>query len=296
MHNKNVLSIQTPSDALPLIFDSPHSGTIYPDDFDYICEFSELKKAADTYVDELFDFVPRFGGHFLCAHFPRSYIDVNRCESDVDINLLSENWPEHDYGPITPSIRSNAGIGLIRRLVRPGVPVYNRDLSPAEIWNRIQNYYWPYHNALENLFRDTHYNFGEVWHINCHSMPHSSASPRQAIGLLGRKSQPVDFVIGDRDGTTADIAFSHAIRDCLKSMGYSVSLNDPFKGVELVHRYSQPTHGLHSIQLEINKSLYMNEESGEKNKYYNALKDDLNKLVSFIADYVRANLMQKAAD
>ena len=103
-------------------------------------------------------------------------------------------------------------------------------------------------------------------------------------------------MIGDRDGSTADLHFRHSIADFLKSLGHIVSINDPFKGVELVRRYSNPTRGRHSIQIEINKALYMNEETGEKNKNYNALKADIEKLCAFIADYARANLVQKAAD
>ena len=149
---------------------------------------------------------------------------------------------------------------------------------------------------LEELIEEAHYNFGEVWHINCHSMPSASARPRVPIGLRGFRALNSDFVIGDRDGSTADLHFRHAIADFLKSLGHIVSINDPFKGVELVRRYSNPARGRHSIQIEINKALYMNETTGEKNRNYNALKGDIEKLCAFIADYARANLVQKAAD
>lgn len=292
----SVFKLTTPNEPLPLVYDSPHSGTIYPVDFKYACDFNELEQAEDKHVDDLFESVGNHGGTLLAAQFPRSYIDVNRSAEDIDIDLIQGTWPEDKFGPIDPSSRSDAGIGLIRRLVRPGVPVYDRTLSAQEITQRIKTYYTPYHSKLEELIEDAHYNFGEVWHINCHSMPSASARPRVPLGLRGFRALNSDFVIGDRDGSTADLHFRQAIADFLKSLGHIVSINDPFKGVELVRRYSNPTRGRHSIQIEINKALYMNETTGEKNKNYDTLKADIEKLCTFIAEYARANLVQKAAD
>jgi N-formylglutamate amidohydrolase len=293
---KNILTIIKPQNPLPLVYDSPHSGTIYPDDFHYSCDFSELRKAEDHYVDELFSSTPRLGAAFLSAHFPRSYIDVNRAACDIDTDLLAHLWPEDTHGKIAPTSRSDAGIGLIRRLVRPGVPVYNRPLSADEIQRRIQTYYNPYHTALESLIDEAHYNFGVVYHINCHAMPASSARPRQPLSMIGREARVADFVLGNRDGTTCDHDFMSEIRKFLKNMGYNVTINDPFKGVELVRRFSNPARGRHSLQIEINKSLYMDEETGEKSPNYGALKADIEKLTAFTAAYSDSSLGQLAAD
>ncbi len=288
-----IFGIDKPANPLPLLFDSPHSGTKYPDDFDYICTFNELEKAEDKFVDELFACAPSYGATFLYAHFPRSYIDVNRSDDDIDPEILSEFWP---FGDINPTPRSDAGIGLIRRLVRPGVPVYNRPLTAEEIIHRIEKYYRPYHKALEQLINDTHYNFGQVFHINCHSMPSASARPKQPIGFAGRGPRVADFVLGDRDGTSCGPEFTHALRDFLKGLGYAVTINDPFKGVELVRRYSNPSRAFHSLQIEINKSLYMDENSGEKNAHFEKLQLDVESLVGFCADYVQAGMVDLAAD
>ena len=291
---KNIFSIEKPQNPLPLVFDSPHSGDRYPDDFDFACDFHTLESAEDKYVEDLFAAAPNHGVTFLHAHFPRSYIDVNRAAEDIDTELLSEEWS----GPfeIAPSSRSHAGIGLIRRLVRPGVPVYDRNLTTEEILHRLDTYYHPYHNALEALINETHYNFGQVWHINCHSMPASSAYPRRGIGLVGNRPKPADFVLGDRDATACDNDFTHALRDFLKELGYTVSINDPFKGVELVEKYSSPAEGFHSLQFEINKSLYMDEETLEKTSDYNALKNHIEKLIQFCASYVESRITTLAAD
>ncbi len=292
----NIFTLTKSASPLPLVYDSPHSGTIYPADFRYACAFAELERAEDKYVDDLFSAAPDHGASFLCAHFPRSYIDVNRDHLDIDTDLLDAPWPLDTHGPINPTPRSDAGIGLIRRLVRPGLPVYAAPLSADEIQGRITQYYHPYHQTLEALINEAHYNFGVSYHINCHSMPASSARPRQPLALIGREARMADFVLGNRDGQTCDHDFLHAIRKFLKNLGYHVTVNDPFKGVELVRRYSNPMRGRHSIQIEINKSLYMNEITGEKNAHYARLKGDIERLMAFIAAYAESTLVEQAAD
>jgi N-formylglutamate amidohydrolase len=293
MTMKNVLSVCKPENPLPVIFDSPHSGKIYPPDFRYTCRFSDLEKCEDTYVDELFTRACDFGGTFLTALFPRSYIDTNRAIDDIDPQLLEDKPHTLD---IAPTSRSDAGIGLIRRLVRPGIPVYNRALPAKEIQRRIDNYYIPYHDMLENLLENAHYNFGQVWHINCHSMPNSTATPRRPIGLMGTSAKPADFVIGDRDGTTCDPIFTRLLKKFLSDKGYAVTINDPFKGVELIQRTSDPARGRHAVQIEVNKSLYMNEETGEKNLNFIKVQSDITDLIAFICNHAQTMLTDMAAD
>lgn len=288
-----ILSVKKPTSPLPLVFDSPHSGAHYPKDFGYACDFETLKQAEDQHVDDLFANATNHGGHLLLAHFPRSYIDVNRSCDDIDLQLLNEPWT----GPTAnPTSRSDAGIGLIRRLVKPGVPVYDRALSSEEILTRIEKYYRPYHEKLADLIEEAHYNFGQAWHINCHSMPHSSAYPKHGIGLIGNTARPSDFVLGDRDGTACDPNFTRALRDFIRKLGYTVTINDPFKGVELVERYSNPTRGYNSIQIEINKSLYMDEETGKKTPGYTKLKSDLDSIMAFMTTHIQSRLVNLAAD
>lgn len=282
-----IYTLMRPAQPLPLVFDSPHSGIEYPADFDYACDFGLLEKAEDKYVDELFSSAPEFGATYLCAHFPRSYIDANRCHMDIDVDLLEEAWTD----AINTTTRSHAGIGLIRRLVRPGVPLYSRQLKVSEIKHRIENYYIPYHTALEKLIEEAHYNFGQVWHVNCHSMPTQDGHSFRASPL-----KAADFVLGDRDGTTCDLDFTHAVRDFLKGLGYRVSVNDPYKGVELVRRYSSPSTGRHSLQLEVARGLYMNEETYKKSSNFNKLKNDIDKMIKFCGDYVQSQSLPIAAD
>ena len=281
MHN--VYAIDKAKNPRPVIFDSPHSGRIYPDDFDYACAFEDLQKCEDHWVDELFANAPAHGGTLLSALFPRSYIDPNRAVDDIDTQLLDRPWG----GSIAPSARSHAGIGLIRRLVNPNTALYDRSLLQTEIKQRIDHYYTPYHKALKTLLNETHQNFGCVYHINCHSMPESTAVSQ---------GKPVDFTLGNCDGTSCDPAFTRILRDYIAELGYRVSINDPFKGVELVRAYSQPAQSRHSLQLEINKALYMREKTGGKSKDFEKLKKNIDCIVRFIADYAQAQITPLAAD
>ncbi len=265
--------------ALPLVIDSPHSGRVYPASFAYACPEETLRRAEDNEVDLLFGGAPDHGAALLCADFPRTFIDPNRAEDDLDPELIDGQLPG-----LRPGSRSHAGIGLVRRLVRPGAPLYDRRLSLEEVERRIADYYRPYHAALNALVEEAHYSFGVAWHLNAHSMPGSVAA-----------AQP-DFVLGDRDGTSCDRAFIHALRDVLRGLGYRVALNNPYKGVELVRRHGRPAAGYHSLQIEIAKPLYWDEVKNKRNKNYNILKDDLDKLLSFCADWVSDGLTAMAAD
>jgi N-formylglutamate amidohydrolase len=284
-----VYEITGETDTLPLIFDSPHSGRNYPGDFDYSCDFSTLQKAEDRFVDRLFTKVPYNGGILLNALFPRTYIDVNRTLEDIDPELLADEWD----GPINPSARAYAGIGLIRRLISPGIPLYNRTLSSEEIRQRIDKYYIPYHKALKNLLDSAYKTHGSFWHINCHSMP--SKSKLYKLYSDG-KGKFADFVLGDRDGTSCENDFITVLKEYLLDRGFNVSLNEPYRGVELVRLYSNPPAGKNSVQLEINRSLYLDEQSGKPLPDFNKFKKEMDKLSKFCADYVASRFIQMAAD
>ena len=252
--------------SMPLIVDSPHSGRIYPADFDYACPLPLLRQTEDSYVDELIAGAPDAGATVITAEFPRSYIDVNRAETDIDPAILAEPWD----GILEPTERTLLGLGLVRRLCKSGVPVYREPLPAAEIKRRIEEFYRPYHAALALLLADRMQTFGECYLINAHSMPSQSSESRSA--------RRPDFVLGDRNGTSCDVSFTRRVRDVLQEMGYSVALNDPYKGVEIVRRYGQPQRAQHALQLEINRRLYMNEQTLEKHDGFERLRADLTAL------------------
>lgn len=269
---------------LPVLFDSPHSGVSYPRDFAFTCPLSTLRQAEDTHVDELFVHAPEHGATLLCALFPRTYIDANRAADDIDPDLLDGVWPE----PLFPSEKSLAGLGLIRTLCRPGMPLYDGRLTVAEVSARIDRYYRPYHFQVASILDGLSARFGAVWHVNCHSMP-STMGPGSARKI------GADFVLGDRDGTTCEPGFVDLVAGVLRGLGYKVALNDPYKGVELVARYSNPARGRHSLQLEINRSLYMNEDTLERNEGFARLQHDLGILIGRVCAHAETRTARRDA-
>jgi len=289
---ENVLELITPTAPLPVVFDSPHSGQIYPDDFGYNCDLSLLTQIEDKYVDELFDSAHEHNAYFLRALFPRSYVDLNRASDDIDDLLVDGSWPD-DLPPIAPTARSHSGIGLFPRLIKAGTPIYNRRLSAVEIMDRVKTYYEPYHDTLCATLDAAYYNHAYVWHINCHSMPSSSAYSKHQTTLVKKQS---DIVLGNLDGTTCDRQFTNMLKEFWQSLGYHVTINDPFKGVELISRYSAPTRARHSIQIEINRALYMDEKTGKKIKNFDVIKQHCTDMVKRCADYAQSQNAQIAAD
>jgi N-formylglutamate deformylase len=263
---------------VPLVFDSPHSGTEYPNDFRYACALSLLRMAEDTWVDELYSSAPAYGATLIGALFPRSYLDCNRDASDIDVELLESAWP----GKLRPSEKTKLGQGLVRRLARPGLPVYDRKLSVAEMQARLQKYYQPYHDELETVLDRLHRKFGVVWHINCHSMPERGNEMSSDPGAVR-----ADFVLGDRDGTTCAPEFTDFVRRVLVGRGYDVKVNDPYKGVELVRRHGRPAENRHSLQIEVNRRLYMDEKRIAKNDNFPKLATDIRHLVEALASFAQ---------
>lgn len=270
------------SGPLPLVFDSPHSGTTYPADFGYAAPFDILRRAEDAFVDELFATAPGHGASLLAALFPRSYIDPNRHEADIDVSLIDGEWP----GPLAPTRRSRRGMGLIRRILRHDLPVYDRRLTVAEVMARIEQYHRPYHAELKDMLDSAHGRWGCVWHVNCHSMRSLGRKPGDPP--FGGEGKPrADFVLGDLDGQACAADFREMVRETLVGFGYRVVLNKPFKGAELITRYSDPCRGRHSLQIEINRRLYMDEHKVEKTADFDRLKADIDRLIAAIAAFVR---------
>lgn len=269
------------SSGIPLVCDSPHSGTTYPADFLYSIAVSELRSAEDTYVHELWQAIPSVGGSLLAANFPRSYIDPNRDVDDIDAKLLAEPWPS----ALHPTEKSRLGHGLIWSKGRTQ-PIYDRKLWVAEVENRIASYHQPYHEALARQVEAAHERFGVVWHLNLHSMPSNSYEVLE----IETDKPLADFVLGDRDGTTCDPTLIGIIEDFLLERGYTVARNDPFKGVALIARMGRPDDNRHSLQIEVNRALYMDEGSYEKSANFAVLQTDLTLLSARVAEFVKSLL------
>ena len=270
------------AEPVPVVFDSPHSGSHYPDDFDYVVPLSMLRRGEDPYVDELFAAAPDHGAPLITAEFSRMYIDPNRSAADIDPDLLDGDWPH----PIKPSRKTKSGMGLIRtRSGRKRERIYERKLSVDEVRHRIDNYWRPYHEAVRAALDEVHESFGAAWHINCHSMPSKWAT---GFAKAGEPNEN-DYVLGNRDGTTAGRDFTELVRETLAGFGFHVGVNDGQKGVELVRAYSDPDNNRHSLQIEINRRLYWDERNMKKREgHFEEQREIMTKLIETICDYARS--------
>ena len=264
------------ADPLPLMFDSPHSGTDIPDDFEFVCAPRLIKGGADFYVDELYAAAPHHGATLLAALFPRAYIDTNRHEIDIDPSMLDAPWP----GEVREG-RKEVWNGLVRSRTRGGKTFYDRKLQVAEIQHRIENYYRPYHAELENSLDALCDQFGGVWHVNCHACSRTNH-------WNGRPN--ADFILGDRFGKTSEPEFIAFLADTIAGLGHSVSINKPYAGQSLITRYSAPERQRHSVQIEISSDCYHAKKSIEKGEQFTAFQENISALIAATGEYVRAKL------
>ena len=267
--------------VVPLVLDSPHSGCEFPADFDaHVSEF-DLRDGEDCFIDELYMPATERGVGLIAARFPRTYLDPNRHAGDIDLELIEGGrWPDE----FVPSGKARLGKALVWRTLDDGRPIYARRLSVDEVRRRIERFHAPYHAALRARIDTIRRRFGVSFHIDCHSM--NAVAGTQGEGGAG--SARADFVLGDRDGTTCQPGFTEFVRETLEAMGYDVRINDPYKGVELVRAYSDPRDGRHSLQVEINKRLYMDEATREKHEGFAELQRNLLRLVEATIDYAGA--------
>jgi len=262
----------------PLVLDSPHSGTDYPADFRHACPLPALRRTEDTHVDKLYDFAPALGAAWVEAYFPRSYLDANRDLTELDVNLLDGPWPGKVASEPKLLAKVRLGKGLIWRMTDDGVPLYDRQLTVVEVQARIANCWQPYHAAVAQAIAHAHATHGFCIHLNCHSMPAVAASHATDFPGLAH----ADFVVGNRDHSTCSPALAQMVCEHLRGRGYNVSLNHPYKGVELVRRYSDPARHRHSLQIEINRKLYMDEHSLALHEGYEPLKASLRSLIELL--------------
>lgn len=261
-----------------MVFDSPHSGEDWPDDFRPAAPPAAVRTTCDVYVNELCAAAPDHGIALLEATFPRAYIDVNRAETDVDPELLAGPWP----GPVAPSDYSRRGMGLIRRHALPHVPMYAERLAIAAVQQRLERYYSPYRATLRQLLDDVYRRHGAVWHINWHSMK----SRGNAMNTDAGEARP-DFVVSDREGRTAAPALSRWIAAWFETQGYRVAINHPYRGGDLIATCGRPAHGRHSVQIEVNRALYVDEATYARHEGFDRLRDLLAGFAAALAAHAR---------
>ena len=262
--------------ATPVIFASPHSGRDYPHDLlrNSRLDRHALRQSEDSYVDLLFDEAPRYGAPLLRALFPRAYVDVNRARDELDPRMFADNLPK---GADTRSSRVIAGLGVIPRIVADGQDIYDRKLYYLDARRRLSAYYDPYHQALAKLVDAAQRRFGGAIVFDCHSMPSAGGAPMRA------GERRIDFVLGDRFGSSCAPSITLLAEQTLASMDYEVARNTPYAGGYVASAYGRPKAGVHVLQIEINRALYLDERKIARNEEFNRLRKNMLILVEKLA-------------
>ena len=264
---------------IPFVFNSPHSGRCYTREFMAQSRLDPLaiRRSEDHYVEELFGAAVSLGAPMLIAHFPRAYLDVNREPYELDPRMFVGELPAHVN---RNSVRVAGGLGTIPRIVAENVEIYRGRLPADEALERIETIYKPYHACLRKLIARTHVCFGQAILIDCHSMPGN-------IRLPGSHDKP-DIVIGDRYGTSASSRLSRAASDILTDLGFSTVRNKPYAGGFITEHYGRPARGLHAIQIEVNRGLYVDETTLQKRREFPLIAELLGQFMARLADFVLA--------
>jgi N-formylglutamate amidohydrolase len=261
------------------VFASPHSGRRYPREFIKASRLDPvmLRRSEDAFVDELFADAPRLGAPLLKALFPRAFIDPNREAYELDPAMFDAPLPAFVN---TRSPRVAGGLGTVAKLVTDGAEIYRGLLSFEEVEHRVEKLYRPYHAALAKLLEETRERCGHAVLIDCHSMP-SVGGPMDRDAGRGR----ADFVLGDRYGSACAPGLTLFIADTLRGMGYRVMRNNPYAGGQTTEDYGRPNNGVHAIQIEINRSLYMNEEMVTRAAGLERLRADMARLAEALTRF-----------
>jgi N-formylglutamate deformylase len=263
----------------PVVLASPHSGRDYPAHFVASARLDplRLRRSEDSFVDELFADAPSLGLPLVAATFPRAFCDANREPWELDPAMFDDALPDWVN---TASPRVGAGLGTIARVVASGEAIYRGKLRFAEAEARVRACWEPFHAALTAEIEAARGRFGACVLIDCHSMPASSLPPRGQV----------DIVLGDAHGTACAPVVSAIVEEVLDGLGFSVRRNDPYAGGFITRHYGRPRDGVHAVQIEVNRGLYMDEARIEKLPGFASVRERLARGMAAIAARIGARL------
>ena len=265
----------------PLVFSSPHSGCVYPQRFldsSRLDPFA-LRRSEDAFVDDLFAGVSLLGAPLIRARFPRAYLDLNREPYELDARMFEGRLPAFVN---TRSVRVAGGLGTIAKIVGESQEIYAGRLDVDEALARIERLYKPYHVRLRSLLDRAYRRFGIAVLVDCHSMPSVPA----VAPPTGDRKMRIDFVVGDRYGTSCDPSFVETLELAMRRNGYVVQRNKPYAGGFITEHYGAPKSGFHALQIEVNRALYMDERALVRVPRFPALAEDIGSMMATLGEAV----------
>lgn len=273
--NEQVYALREPARYTSCaVFNSPHSGSAYPSAFlgAALLDPVRIRSSEDAFVDELFGGAPASGAPLMAARVPRAFLDLNRAPDDLDPALISGASRRF----LNPRIA--AGLGVIPRVVAEGRPIMHGKLPLAEAQRRIASYWYPYHERLRALIEEQRARFGMAILFDCHSMPRDALNSGLAVG----QKRP-NLVLGDRFGAACDRWLVDAATEIFTEAGFVVARNAPFAGGYITQNYGRPAHGIQALQIEIDRSLYMDERRIERSEDFPSIARAIDGVVRALA-------------
>ncbi len=264
-----------------VVFASPHSGRDYPWTFlrSSVLDEHAIRSSEDAFVDQLFDCAPKFGASFIKAGAPRAFVDLNRSSDELDPALI-EGVRRQGHNP-----RVASGLGVIPRVVAGGRAIYRGKMNREEATRRITQYWQPYHDMLQGLLDEAHRRHGQAVLLDCHSMPHEAMD-----GIARGGMRRPDVVLGDRFGAAASGDVVDRVEAAFAAAGFVVTRNTPFAGAYITQAYGRPSRGQHAVQVEIDRSLYMNEALIRPNGDFESVRMALAQVVAEVAGIGRGRV------
>ena len=246
-----------------VIVSSPHSGRHYSEAFlrQTVLDERGVRSSEDAFVEELVAAAPEFGAPLLAAHAPRAFVDLNRSADELDPALI-EGVPRVAHNP-----RISSGLGVIPRVVANGRAIYRGKISRADAEARLADHWHPYHDALRRLIDESRTAFGEAILIDCHSMPHEAIEQAGGPG-----ARPPEVVLGDRFGAAASAEIVDRVEEAFRRAGLRVARNAPFAGAYITQAYGRPARGVHVLQVEVDRALYMDERTVRRSSGFDAFR------------------------
>ncbi len=268
------------------VFSLPHSGREYSSEFKSSSklDYMTLRNSEDFFLDNFFAIAVKNGSSLIKANFPRAFLDLNREPYELDPDMFTQTLPDFIN---STSKKVALGLGTIPRVVSNGAEIYKNKLSWLEAENRIENFYFPFHMNLKQLLIKNKFKFGFSILIDCHSMP----SLNQSL-INSREIMMPDFILGDNLGKSSNGKIIDFIERFLSNKGYNVLRNNPYSGGFITQNYGRPANNLHAVQIEINRSLYMNEKNMELNDGHIILKKILEDLIKILCKVNNLNFFE----